>query len=149
MDPVTLKAIVIAIVSWTAAVTGYAIPEQLPAVEFANTTTMIERGALAPNLVPIGVYVLSDDTILLDKRLDLARNICARSILVHETVHYLQDTSNAYADLPPTRRKQAFEIEAYGIQKLWLAEQRVYRVTPFLPMAAYFHESRCVIVPAR
>ena len=62
-------------------------------------------------------------TIYLDQRLDPADDLVARSILVHELAHYLQQEAGAYA---PGKDCQAWldrEWQAYDIQLRWLASQ--------------------------
>jgi hypothetical protein len=48
-------------------------------------------------------------------------NVFARSVLLHELVHYVQDVSNELAAVRPCERWYRREQEAYAIQKRFLA----------------------------
>lgn len=64
---------------------------------------------------------LPDRGILLDATLDPVADPYARSILLHELVHHVQETAARFAQLPECRRWAAREQEAYGIQRRYLA----------------------------
>ncbi len=72
---------------------------------------------------PCPVYAVFDsgEGILLDRRLDLADDGYARSILLHELVHFAQwkETGRAAADCEEWMKR---ESEAYRVQFGWLAK---------------------------
>lgn len=138
--------VVAALMAWVAQATGYPLAET-PAIEFATPEEMVERGNLPHGLDPLGIYVIKDRLIMLDDQLDLEVNLCARSILVHEVVHHLQFSVSAFAGYSLDDRKWLREREANQIQMLWLAEEGVYRVTPYILTEAYFDENKCWVVP--
>jgi hypothetical protein len=59
--------------------------------------------------------------ILFDAALDPVADAYARSILLHELVHHVQEREARFSDLPECRRWTAREQEAYGIQRRYLA----------------------------
>lgn len=65
-----------------------------------------------------------DEGILLDRALELDESALDRSIVLHELVHYLQERSGRYADLPPCKRWYAREDEAYWVQQVYLKRVR-------------------------
>jgi len=58
--------------------------------------------------------------IYLDDSLKPETDLFARSILLHELVHYVQDMSGEHADMRPCMRWYQREQEAYAIQKIFL-----------------------------
>jgi len=58
--------------------------------------------------------------IYLDDKLKPESDLFARSILLHELVHYVQDMSGEHADMRPCMRWYQREQEAYAIQKIFL-----------------------------
>jgi len=60
------------------------------------------------------------DGIFLDDALRPESNLFHRSILLHELVHYFQDTGGEYADMTPCDRWFHRELDAYNIQNRYL-----------------------------
>lgn len=58
--------------------------------------------------------------IYLDDDLKPETDLFARSILLHELVHYAQDMSGEHGDMRPCMRWYQREQEAYAIQKIFL-----------------------------
>jgi hypothetical protein len=58
--------------------------------------------------------------IYLDDKLKPETDLFARSILLHELVHYAQDMSDEHGDMRPCMRWYQREQEAYAIQKIFL-----------------------------
>ncbi len=58
--------------------------------------------------------------IYLDDKLRPETDLFARSILLHELVHYVQDMSGAHSDMKPCMRWYQREQEAYAVQKVFL-----------------------------
>jgi hypothetical protein len=58
--------------------------------------------------------------IYLDDSLKPETDLFARSVLLHELVHYAQDMSGEHADMRPCMRWYQREQEAYAIQKVFL-----------------------------
>jgi hypothetical protein len=64
---------------------------------------------------------LPDRGILFDLALDPVSDVYARSILLHEMVHHVQESAARFSELSECRRWMAREQEAYGIQRRYLA----------------------------
>lgn len=58
--------------------------------------------------------------IYLDDSLKPESDLFARSVLLHELVHYVQDMNGAHADMKPCMRWYYREQEAYAVQKVFL-----------------------------
>jgi hypothetical protein len=69
-------------------------------------------GALAAYRPGEGIYI--------DERLKPETDLFARSILLHELVHYAQEMSGEHGDMRPCERWYHREQEAYAIQKKFL-----------------------------
>ena len=69
-------------------------------------------GALAAYRPGEGIYI--------DERLKPETDLFARSILLHELVHYAQEMSDEHGDMRPCERWYHREQEAYAIQKKFL-----------------------------
>ena len=63
-------------------------------------------------------------TIYLDDRLDLGGDLFARSILVHELTHYLQQESGRFGNRRNCGEWMQREREAYLVQYRWLAHEQ-------------------------
>jgi hypothetical protein len=104
----------------TAALLGhYAPPRDAPTVVLRSAAVLAARfcaGACRPH----GAY-LPGEGILLDEALDLDGSPKDRSILLHELVHYLQDTSGRFSGEPECERWRDREIEAYRLQDRYLS----------------------------
>lgn len=105
------------------ALSSYAIPDVYPPVYRVTLSEMQERVCRGPCQVR-GFYV-PEQGIFINEALDLERDVVARSVLLHELVHYAQDASGRFERLStPCDRWYAKEHEAYNIQNAYLREQR-------------------------
>jgi hypothetical protein len=68
------------------------------------------------------------ETIYLDERLDLLEDTLAKSILVHELVHFAQQEAGAFRAAADCAAWLERERQAYDIQLRWIAEQPDARV---------------------
>jgi hypothetical protein len=109
-----------AVAAWVADELGAPAPAALPRIEFADAERMhrlrygAESGA-APTLSVVALYDDAAGTIFLPQ--DWTGSTPAEmSILVHEMVHHLQNTSGRVFDCPGAR-----EAEAFDLQERWLA----------------------------
>lgn len=101
---------------------GYPQMLAVPTVEPVPNARLVEMACERPCNVQ-GWYP-GGDTIYLDERLDPVGDLWARSILVHELVHYLQEQDGAFGRVPSCRRWLEREGEAYEIQNRWLMQHR-------------------------
>lgn len=96
----------------------YTVPEVLPPVHRVSHA-MVAQLACGKACAALAAY-RSNEGIYLDEALKPESNIFARSVLLHELVHYVQDVSNELADARPCERWYRREQEAYAIQKRFL-----------------------------
>ena len=111
----------------------YPVPESMPRV-YRVAHEKIEELACGRKCPALGAYKPGDG-IYLDEALQPETNIFARSVLLHELVHYAQDMSSGMNDIESCDRWYQREKEAYAIQENFLAlvssEHRVSYSTLF------------------
>lgn len=120
MEVGTLKATVAGLLAWLNLAAGYQVSDEAPVIAFVPHPSL-ERMACAGPCPILGLYP-DEGVIYLDARLQPETNVCARSILVHELVHYAQDVSGRYAHLEPSLSRQVREAEALAIQNRYLVQ---------------------------
>ncbi len=112
---------------------NYRVPDTLPRV-FSVPHEKIEELACGRKCPALGAYKPGDG-IYLDEALRPETNVFARSVLLHELVHYVQDVSAATDNHESCDRWYRREKEAYAIQEHFLAlvgsEHRVSYSTLF------------------
>jgi hypothetical protein len=96
----------------------YKVPDQAPPVHRVPHET-IEQLTCGAECAALAVY-RAGEGIYLDEALEPETNIFARSVLLHELVHYVQDTSRELAEARPCERWYRREQEAYALQKVFL-----------------------------
>jgi hypothetical protein len=85
---------------------------------------------------PARAAYLPDRGILFDASLDPLGDLYARSILLHELVHHVQERAARFSDLPECCRWAAREREAYDIQRRYLIRHQAgMGIVPFVPLA--------------
>jgi hypothetical protein len=106
-----------------AIITGFgtlSAPATLPSVTF------VQQGEIANDVCgrPCPAYAMFDPDkgILLDERLDSLNDLNARSILLHELVHFLQWSASGRTPRGCAEWLQR-ERDAYEIQFAWLTRQ--------------------------
>ncbi|PWT71942.1 MAG: hypothetical protein C5B46_07560 [Proteobacteria bacterium] len=101
---------------------GYPIPDAAPSVRLAPLSEMQSLVCRGPCQVR-GFYT-QQHGVVVNEALDLTHDAAARSVLLHELVHYLQQLNKKF-DRLPSRCGQWFarESEAYEIQNAYLREQ--------------------------
>ncbi len=120
MDPATLKALIASLLAWINLNAGYEIPQPDPVIAFVPQPAL-EQMACTGRCPIFGLY-RDAGVIYLDARLRPETNVCARSILLHELVHFVQHASDRFAGLQAETSWQIREIEAYAIQNRFLAQ---------------------------
>ena len=100
---------------------GYALPEDPPRIAFAPHAEL-ERAACSRPCKIYGWYPRGK-IIYLDDRLDPVHEVRARSILLHELVHYMQQVHGAFSGGSECENWSRREREAYSVQARWLAEK--------------------------
>jgi len=90
-----------------------------PPVSIVPGNFLAERFCDGPCTIR-GAYV-SGEGVLLAASLDIDANPLDRSVLLHELVHFLQDTNRRFAEDGPCDRWRDREIEAYRVQDQYLS----------------------------
>ncbi|MGF1610387.1 MAG: hypothetical protein ACFCUQ_13385 [Kiloniellales bacterium] len=101
--------------------TGHPLPEREPLVAFVPHAVLEQQACGRP--CEVYGWFPPGDTIYLDERLDPLEDVHARSILVHELVHFLQQEEGTYALPASCRAWVEREREAFDVQMRWLAQQ--------------------------
>jgi len=103
------------------ALSSYSVPAEAPRVEFVTHQHLQQEACGRP--CEVYGWFPPGETIYIDDRLDPAKDVVARSILLHELVHFLQQEAGTF---PPGGSCETWldrEWEAYDIQIRWLAAQ--------------------------
>lgn len=131
MDPTALGKLVSELLLAIHLLSGYAIPEEPPKVEFLPHAELEERACGRP--CQVYGWFPPGQTVYLDDRLNPLVSLAARGILLHELVHFLQQEEGTFAVAPNCEAWLDREREAFDIQIRWLAEQRapLRDVSPF------------------
>jgi hypothetical protein len=118
-DPISEDYLLKALVDALNQISKYPRPAELPAIKrvpHAQLEAMIcnksSCGVLASYWHGEGIYI--------DENLKPETSLFARSVLLHELVHYLQDTNDAWGGLRDCDRWYHRELEAYALQKQFL-----------------------------
>jgi hypothetical protein len=132
MDPATLAKLVGELLAAIHAVSGLAVPAQLPEIHQVPQTVIQEKFCLGTCRVRAAYH--PEWGVYLDERLDVVRNTFDRSVLLHELVHHVQATSGLYDGQPDScERATREEREAYDIQNRYLASVKDWRRLPMPP----------------
>ena len=123
MDAGTMKAIVAGLLAWLGTHADYPPADQAPAIALVSHSFIEDLACGSPCDV-LGVYP-DGNIVYVDAALTPETNICARSVILHELVHYLQDRNQRFLNLPPVIRWHVREIEAYGLQRTYLLENGI------------------------
>ncbi len=123
MDVVSLKALVAALLTWINLHGGYEVPDGAPVVALVPHATLEQMGCSGP--CPILGWYSDTGVVYVDRALALKTNVCARSILLHELVHFYQDRDGRFVEFDKTTRWQMRELEAHELQTAFLAENGV------------------------
>jgi hypothetical protein len=97
----------------------YAIPDVLPPVRRVPHERIEELACGGNKCGALAAY-RSGEGIYIDEALKSETDLFARSVLLHELVHYVQDVSKELAGAQACDRWYRREQEAYAIQKRFL-----------------------------
>jgi hypothetical protein len=115
-----MKALVVGLLTWISAHTTYPMPAETPVIAVVPHA-YLELLACGQSCEALGVYP-DAGVIYVDAKLQLDSNICARSVLLHELVHYDQQQEGRFLNLPRVIQSQLREREAYSVQKQFLSD---------------------------
>lgn len=119
-----MDTLIATLIAWAVANSQYPAPERPPAVEFRATAYFAEEVCPRDKVhcAPRGYYEDGSGQIVLhDSQQDLGV-VNARAILLHEIVHYLQDSSGQWGE-KTCESWVAREHEAYRLQLLYMVSQ--------------------------
>jgi len=123
------------LLSWAVTLSGYPTPDHPPTVARVSHAE-IERLACDGQPCNVLGWHPPGDVVYLDSRLDLAGDIYADSILVHEMVHFLQEQSGAFE--AGCHAAIGAERQAYAVQREFLVRYGDWR-----PVGATVHGTGC------
>ncbi len=123
MDPGTMKAIVAGLLAWLGAHSDFTVTNQAPVIALVPHSYVEDLACGAPCEV-LGVYP-DGNVVYIDQALAPETNICARSVILHELVHYLQHSDDKYRNLHALLRWRVREMEAYAYQRMYLEENGI------------------------
>lgn len=139
MDPNALHSLLIELFAAIQLVSAYPMPDRLPAVH-ADPGPVMQQ-AICGRPCPVKAFYHAESGVHFDEKMDVYGNVFDRSILLHELVHYLQQTTGKYEVISGyCRRKNAEELEAYMIQNRYLAQQGVSRRASAVRRAQMCHD---------
>lgn len=98
---------------------SYPVPNSVPQIQSVPVEVMQQK--LCGKPCAVKAFYHPEWGIYLDENLDLEGSAFDRSVLLHELVHYLQNTIGRFEKMPVScERNYQAEIEAYKIQNLYL-----------------------------
>ena len=127
MDKSLLVELAQALLLTIGALTGKPVPETLPEIYILPAAVMQERACKGP--CRIKAFYVPEEGVYLSDALDIKNDVDAKSILLHELVHYIQSARGAFdASGIDCDRWYDQEMEAYEVQNAFLrrySEQRM------------------------
>lgn len=127
---------------WIASVTSYPQAETLPELIAISHQEIEQRVCAGQPCNAVAYYDHHASIIYFDSSLNMEKSITARSFMVHELVHYMQDQAGEMSALPlPCEDYIALEREAYLVQHRFLKQHNV--PTYQLDMALSLLETVC------
>lgn len=99
-------------------ITKYRIPETPPLIRKVPGS-LVQQYACQKPCGALAVY-RAGEGVYLDESMEPETNVFARSVLLHELVHYVQDVNKELLDLKECERWYRREQEAYAVQKRFL-----------------------------
>jgi hypothetical protein len=127
------------LLSWAVTLTGYAAPANPPEVTLVSHA-YLERVACSGRECKVMGWFPPGNHIYIDDRLDAENSLYASSIVVHEMVHYLQQTSGRYSSPYTCEQTMDMEREAYAAQQAFLVRYGVYQ-----PIGLSMHNAGCIL----
>jgi len=115
-----IQAILPVLLSWASHLSGYPVPDQVPAVRFEPHAFFVEHVCGGNECNAVGWY--NDQRIIyIDEKYQDDDSGFATSLLVHELTHYLQHQSGKF-DSHSCEDSLAREREAYYVQNNYILE---------------------------
>lgn len=124
------------LLSWVLHLSGYHDIDGCPEMVWVGHEWLEENACYGQPCKVLGWFPGSGNSIYLDERLDLEKNIVHASIALHELVHWVQGVEGTVTD--SCESSVAAEREAYGIQRRFLEQYG-----SFYPVGAVLPTLRC------
>lgn len=125
------------LLSWAVTLTGYSPPAHPPEIMVVSHAYLEEAACEGRHCKVLGWFP-PGERIFIDDQLDAQDDLYASSVVVHEMVHYLQQTSGKYHAPYSCQEAIAMEREAYAAQQAYLVRYGVYR-----PIGISMHHVGC------
>lgn len=122
MPPALLDEVVAALMVVVTELSGYRGPMAAPRIHPTPPAELQQNLCKGP--CGVHAYYLEDHGVVLRDDLDVAGDVRARSILLHELVHHAQSLNGRFSDLPACERWYLREEEAYRVQNAYLSKLR-------------------------
>lgn len=113
-----LQVLMPALLSWAVQLSGYEAPAEPPRLEYRLHDFFVEEVCGNRECRVVGWYN-DQGVVYVDERLRYSATSFARSLVVHELVHYLQDQSGRFDTFSCEDSRQR-EREAYSVQSTYL-----------------------------
>ncbi len=122
METAALSKLVAELLVAAQTLSGHGAPAVAPEVAFAVQAELAQEACSGP--CAVYKWFPPGSTIYLEESLDLDGGVAARSILLHELVHFLQQETGAFRVAVDCRTWMDRERQAYDVQLRRLAAQR-------------------------
>lgn len=122
METALLDDVVAALMLLVTELTAY--PSPMPAPRVFPTPPAELQQNLCKGPCGVHAYYLDNHGVVMRDDLDVASDVRARSILLHELVHHAQSLNGRFSDLPACERWYLREEEAYRVQNAYLSKLR-------------------------
>lgn len=127
MDVSSLTSLLVELFTAIRLLSGYPSPDVLPQIHRVSVAEMQQK-ICGGRACSVRAFYHPEWGVYVDEALDIQNNAFDRSILVHELVHHLQNTTGRFESMSNfCIRRNAEELEAYGIQNSYLADQGAAR----------------------
>lgn len=127
MDQSSLMSLMVELFTAIRLVSGYPSPDVLPQIQRVSAVE-IQQKICGGRACIVKAFYHPEWGVYVDEALDVQNNVFDRSILLHELVHHLQKTTGKFDAVSNfCVRRNVQEMEAYGIQNRYLADQGASR----------------------
>ncbi len=125
------------LLSWAVHLSDYSEPVQPPQLQYRPHAFFVQEVCGGRECKAVGWYN-DQDVVYIDERLRYSETSFARSLLVHELIHYLQHHSGGF-DSRSCEDSIAREREAYSVQNSYLlsAQASINQIRPAPVICAY------------
>lgn len=116
------------LLSWAVVLSGYPTPAISPEVVFVSHQELTNMACNGSECKVVGFHPPGSKRVYIDNRLDPVESTFAASIIVHEFVHYLQQSGGKFALQYNCDDALEMEREAYYVQSRFLEIHGLYWV---------------------